>query len=85
MNFHGQRSLAGYSPWDRKELAMTEQLTLMSVKFLQKAQRASYEFCLLYDLCIVILLQDNIFLEKFGGIDDDQNWIQLWLSFVCFI
>ena len=26
--FHGQRRLAGYSPWDRKELDMTEQLTL---------------------------------------------------------
>ena len=26
---HGQRSLAGYSPWDHKELDMTEQLTLL--------------------------------------------------------
>ena len=26
--FHGQRSLAGYSPWGRKESDMTEQLTL---------------------------------------------------------
>ena len=25
--FHGQRSLAGYSPWGRKESDMTEQLT----------------------------------------------------------
>ena len=25
---HGQRSLAGYSPWDSKELDMTEQSTL---------------------------------------------------------
>ena len=25
---HGQRSLAGYSPWGHKELNMTEQLTL---------------------------------------------------------
>ena len=24
--FHGQKSLAGYSPWDHKELDMTEQL-----------------------------------------------------------
>ena len=24
---HGQRSLVGYSPWDRKELDVTEQLT----------------------------------------------------------
>ena len=26
--FHGQRSLVGYSPWGRKESDMTEQLTL---------------------------------------------------------
>ena len=26
--FHGQRSLVGYSPWDRKESDMTEGLTL---------------------------------------------------------
>ena len=26
--FHGQRSLAGYSPWGHKKLEMTEQLTL---------------------------------------------------------
>ena len=26
--FHGQRSLAGYSPWSRKELDRTEQLSL---------------------------------------------------------
>ena len=26
--FQGQSSLTGFSPWDRKELAMTEQLTL---------------------------------------------------------
>ena len=25
--FHGQRNLAGYSPWDSKELDTTEQLT----------------------------------------------------------
>jgi len=25
---HGQRSLAGYSPWDLRELDVTEQLTL---------------------------------------------------------
>ena len=25
--YHGQRSPVGYSPWDRKELDMTEQLT----------------------------------------------------------
>ena len=29
--FHGQRSLVGYSPQDRKGLDTTEQLTLMSI------------------------------------------------------
>ena len=27
---HGQRSLVGYSPWSRKELGTTEQLTLLN-------------------------------------------------------
>ena len=26
--FHGERSLVGYSPWDHKELDMTEQLSM---------------------------------------------------------
>ena len=26
--FHGQRSLAGYSPWGQKKLYVTEQLTI---------------------------------------------------------
>ena len=29
--FHGQRSLAGYSPWDHKELDITEQLTFFTL------------------------------------------------------
>ena len=29
--FHGQRSLVGYSPWDHRESDMTEQLTLTLV------------------------------------------------------
>ena len=33
-NFHGQRSLAGYSPWGLKESDMTEQLTLSLSKLL---------------------------------------------------
>ena len=28
--FHGQRSLVGYSPWGCKEFDMTEQLTVVS-------------------------------------------------------
>ena len=30
--FHGQRSLAGYSPWGRKELDTTKRLTLAIVE-----------------------------------------------------
>ena len=30
---HGQSSLAGYSPWGRKESDTAEQLTLISIKF----------------------------------------------------
>ena len=29
--FHGQRSLVGYSPWDRKVSDVTEQLTLQGL------------------------------------------------------
>ena len=32
--FHGQRSLAGYSPWGHKELDMTEQLAQYRVDIL---------------------------------------------------
>ena len=34
---HGQRSLAGYSPWSRKELDMTEQLNSNSISLLWKS------------------------------------------------
>ena len=30
-NLHGQRSLVGYSPWDHKELDMTEQLSTVLI------------------------------------------------------
>ena len=31
---HGQRSLAGYSPWGREESDTTEQLTLIFIKWI---------------------------------------------------
>ena len=37
--FHGQRNLAGYSPWGCKELDMTEQLSLLPENFIDE------EFC----------------------------------------
>jgi len=36
-NPHGQRSLAGYSPWDGKELDMTERLSRAHRKFEEQA------------------------------------------------
>ena len=32
-NPHGQRRLAGYSPWGRKELEMTERLSIVQHNF----------------------------------------------------
>ena len=37
--FHGQRSLAGYTPWGHKELDMTEQLTLHYYYYLTRNAR----------------------------------------------
>ena len=34
--FHGQRSLVGYSPWGRKELDMTKQLTFLLLSLLHQ-------------------------------------------------
>ena len=39
--FHGQRSLAGYSPWGCKELDMTEQLTLHFLSFCAAPPKAN--------------------------------------------
>ena len=35
---HGQRSLAGYSPWGHKETDTTEQLTLSFFHFLEEGR-----------------------------------------------
>ena len=34
--FHGQRSLSGYSPWGNKEVGMAEQLTLTAKPLITK-------------------------------------------------
>ena len=36
---HGQRRLAGYSPWGRKESGMTEQLHFLSFFLMDKDKR----------------------------------------------
>ena len=39
-NPHGQRSLEGYSPWDHKELDMTDQLSLSILTYYMVTDRA---------------------------------------------
>jgi len=47
--FHGQRSLAGYSSWDCKELDTTEQLSLSfcKLKFTITESKVTYHLCFL--------------------------------------
>ena len=40
--FHGQWSLVGYSPWGRKELDTTEQLTYMKIIYLKYLRLFNY-------------------------------------------
>ena len=58
---HGQRSLVGYRPWGRKELNMTEQLTLHS--FLNTAVPLDLGFflfifnnSLFFNVCFCVIL-----------------------------
>ena len=53
--FHGQRSLAGYSPWGRKESGMIEQLTL-SLRWIG-GKMASAISC--FQLFTAVLLRPN--------------------------
>ena len=41
---HGQRNLAGYSPWDRKEVDTTEQVSAHSDSFSDRYRRTSHFF-----------------------------------------
>ena len=45
--FHGQRSLASYSPWGQKELDMTERLSLHFTLFKRKLGRVALNKSLL--------------------------------------
>ena len=49
--FHGQRSLAGYSPWGHKELDTTEPLTL----FVQRVLRILSIICSIILASLVVL------------------------------
>ena len=62
---YGQRSLAGYSPWGRKELDMTERLTLtfhrMCFLKFYRSVRGRYKERLLHDyLAKTIWTESNI-------------------------
>ena len=46
--FHGQRSLTGYSPWSHKELDMIEQLTLST---LYKDEKGLISVLILFHFC----------------------------------
>ena len=50
---HGQRSLVGCSPWSRKELGMTEKLTLTLVK---DGKIKTFAFCSLSRYLLLLLL-----------------------------
>ena len=49
---HGERSLVGYSPWGRKELDMTEQLSLSS--YSSKVRQLSVEFSSVTQSCLAL-------------------------------
>ena len=58
--FHGQRSLAGYSPWGRKESDMTEKLTVSLVILLTIKKSEIMPFATIWvDLEIITLSEVN--------------------------
>ena len=61
--FHGQRSLAGYSPWGHKESDMTERLILHFTcdlidkrSFKKECLKVSKNYLVALDLLLVVLL-----------------------------
>ena len=61
--FHGQRTLAGYSPWDRKELNTTERLTVI-LKFYNSG---SYLVVLSFDTLEYLAMSEDIFVISING------------------
>ena len=55
-NPHGQRSLAGYSPWSCKELDTTEQLSTAQHA---KSNNSDRERQLLYDITVMCYLKNT--------------------------
>ena len=68
---HGQRSLAGYSPWGSKELAMTEQLSMMSLVS-QKGWKKNF-FNLSPSKKQANKTQQHCFLEKWQYYTENQE------------
>ena len=57
---HGQRNLAGYSPWGRKESDTTEQLTHTQVdRSFSSKEEASFNFMASLTICSEFGAQDN--------------------------
>ena len=57
--FHGQRSLAGYSPWDCEELDTTKQLSLTLTQIIN-AEEGAQTSTLLVEVEIGIATVENI-------------------------
>ena len=62
----GQRSLVGYSPWGRKELGMTEQLTALHCSFQNSLVTVSIHCSSFYvlNLSILFYISKNTLLRK---------------------
>ena len=63
---HGQSSLEGYSPWDCKELDMTERL---------RAHQNMWCVFLLVDVSVIFFIP---FLKVFGFFPLAESWIYSW-------
>ena len=62
--FHGQRSLTGYSPWGHKELDTTERLILLL--YIENPKDASRKLLeLINTFCKVVLYKINTFLYTY--------------------
>ena len=80
--FHGQRSLAGYSPWDHKQLVTTERIEIQIIKPVKyqlmtgSGYNAAINTFELYFICIYINIQINscIYLISIFHVDILNLW-----------
>ena len=95
--FHGQRSLAGYSPWGCKELDMTERiilspppsLSIICWKFIQGFACINSSFLFMADIswcgCTLVCLTTHLLKEtgsfQFGAIMSKDFYEHLCISF----